>query len=192
MLLYRAFVKRVFKILFTHKAGSLFMSLQFTPLLLFVYRFRNILDNDSWKLDVSTNEVTNAENIGKGMTPFSFLTSRWRRSSWRKRAPIPFNGPRDKRAMTIFTRLFPSLMCARTLEPIHYRPIHPRRSRDLIPATHLLDWGRTNFSISRQLRGYERVERQTQTTIPGDVQRNLFSNPASCCNSVVTVEKCSS
>lgn len=37
---------------------------------------------------------------------------------------------------------------------------HPRRS-DLIPGTHL-DWGRTNFSISRQLRGYDRGWRERE------------------------------
>lgn len=35
---------------------------------------------------------------------------------------------------------------------------HPVESSDLISGAHLLDWGRSNFSISRQVRGRERVE----------------------------------
>lgn len=94
------------------------------------------------------------------MTTFSFLTSRWRIDlPSGSGAPIPLNGPGDKRHDDL--RAGPSflLSCRRA-------GIHPRRSRDLIPGTHLLDWGRTNFSISRQLRGCERVARGQKRPSP--------------------------
>lgn len=121
------------------------------------------------------------------MSPLSFLTNRWRfylsvgselqyrLMAWETNAI----------SMMISTRPFLSLVPARWHRESPTRPcIHPRWSRDLIPETHLLDWGRTNFSISRQLRGYERIE-----WLPlNDVHRNFSSNRVA--NSVITIKKC--
>lgn len=123
----------------------------------FAHLVRSMTIN-SRKFSVPRTKTTDETTRDGCTVSLSFLTSRWR-------FDLPGGSDlqysliaRETNAMMIYTRLSFSSVGVRARGSTLC--IHPRRSRDLIPGTHLLDWGRTNFSISRQLRGCERVEHQ--------------------------------
>jgi hypothetical protein len=135
--------------------------------------------------DFTRNQSTNDRHVTMRRTfaalaarflqtiPFSSLTSRWRfdlpgGSEFQYRLMA-----RETNAVTISTWPF---VCAPLPARGHGDPFSPRPSRDLIPGTHLLDWGRTNFSISRQLGGCDGVERRERPS-PADARRNFSTMP---------------